>query len=444
MAVQIPFDIDKHDLVSDVESSWFVLNTNIPVKYHLLSDDEHAVVSRRLLGSEDCDNFGNRESRNSKHIRRLPVYRSSRGRVNLVDQNFCVLAFPEKPSRPLFRIEVESEERKRLWLEYTHVEIKVITPDGKEYIFFDGSAKPLKLLPVWFISCKNNRAFFNRGCNFGYHRASARRLATGALPRSSAMSQVARAMGLEFIREEDRRGQDVTAVLERLAEIEREEIEVQLSVLLDIIARPKEPVTGKEFSFLTDNPSVIVPHFDKIIDGLENVVPLVGRDYDENSRRMAVFVGLIHVAPIDLFIENGDRIIDLFEKTDRSSRFWWQRQLIVRLAFIGPESLPIILQTENLRYRDKFLALCRVGASGRSISEPVLLEMWEDILSRTGTGTRIQPITIAMKRIGIPVPTVPEDHVHKKRIVEAKERFRDITPQSPNEMCDMNWHRRRR
>jgi len=450
MNVQIPFDINENDLVLYSDSSWFVLNTDIPITYHMAGDDELFMESRRLIERKDCNHIRNINKRSRDKVRIVNfktylggVYRYYKN-SNITDSNFCVLIYKEKSQRPLFEIKVETDERTHWWLNYNYMEIEVIAPDGERYIFSGGSARPVKLFPTWRVSCRKNRKTFIGSCEVFFHRSTSRSLSTGVRPHSSTMAHVARAMGLELVRQQDRRAQDVSSMLKQLTAIEREEVKVQFAALMDIIAHPQQPVADMDFSFLVNNGDFIGKNFDIIITGLEDVLPDVGPDEDEAFRRMALFVDMIHSAPTDTFEKYGDRIVALYDKVDIPNRYLWDRRLITKLGFIGPEALPVILGASPLSDKEKFLALCRVGASGRSISEPVLLEMWEDIMSRTGTGTRIQPITIAMKRIGIPVPTVPEDHVHKKRIVEAKERFSDITPQSPTEMCDMNWHRRRR
>jgi len=211
--IDIPFDFEQHDLKINTNNSWLILNTNLPISYHPSDNDIYQNISRRLMQKNNCDEFKNTNSLRDKNIITESIRQPVGGFVG-IDKAYCVLFFPEDPNRPIFEIEVETERRMHWWFGYTRVEILVISPDGSRHVFAGGSAEPVRLFPRWYLSCRRNYAFFIRGCEFDFSRSASRPLATGVGPHSSAMAQVARAMGLDFVKARDRRARDASGSTE--------------------------------------------------------------------------------------------------------------------------------------------------------------------------------------------------------------------------------------
>ena len=223
-------------------------------------------------------------------------------------------------------------------------------------------------------------------------------------------------------------------VLDRIAALEDATLARQLAELDALIADPVAQSKHMQTKAITSHPEVFASRADAIMSGLERAVSAASADNRFMAARTSgrLLAGLIADLPRERFIAFGPRILSLYARAQEKHWLWEVDSLGRRLGNLGPDALPYLINKQDLPLKGwEIEGLCRVGTVGREVAEPALLNAWKG--SGRISRDRLAEMFIAMRRIGISPPPMPEGD--RARLADLETKWADISPQSPPRVC---------
>lgn len=238
---------------------------------------------------------------------------------------------------------------------------------------------------------------------------------------------------------------DPTLVLAKMATVENETLARQLANIDAMIADPVAKVQGWQVGVVVNRAEALASRADAIMDGLERAAAVGGKDFHRARESGLILARLLASLPQDRFVAFDRRILALYEQADDKHWLWESERLLRRIGDLGAGALPYLV---NSRASPPSLngarieGLCRVGAVGRSVAEPVLAALWAQSRSGGGDTDIREAIFVAMRRIGGSLPPLSEDKYNQ--LARLQTEWADISPRSPSRVCAIHAERQAR
>jgi len=464
--VGIPFDPDTQALVFESNANdggGFVENYRLPVVYSRDNNVPDGFLSTRMITQAECV-----EVRESPRLSAAGVYASGffdgdDVASRKMESRFCDLSMPERPTLPQVTVVRHEQANHYGTLPITQTTTTVTAPTGQRVQLLGGFAAPLSWFPMPIVGCWPSSGGLEWQCGAAFWRTGFTPIVSGTGRFGRDSLTLARALGLKPVSIAYRQGGNVKLVRAKIAEIEAMTLARQLAAVDQMIADPIANVKHWQTEAIIGHPGVLAARANDIMIGLEGAAAVEG-----NGRRKArdsglILADLIAHLPHDRLVTYGPRLLRLYhakfqpDADDESHWLWEAQQLVRRLGDLGPAALLVAV---NPRANEAGIeAMCRIGASGRQQSGPVLLNWWRklDRFDRNKRGA----VFVALRRVGItPPPIVESDEERSLReranaaigragkhqaslMDELMKEWGDISPASPPRVCSPNELRAR-
>ncbi len=434
--VAIPFDPARQSLVFDNGESgaWLTEHYGMPVTYAANNNFPEGYLSHRIVDEATCDKIRQAPAMRAAFVHTSGFHDGDSIRTWRLVKRFCALSMPERPELPMVRVSRQEEKYHQGSMPVRRYTTTVTSPDGRHFQLLAGSVYPLTWWPMPVMGCMLNSASPSWDCAAGF-----RRVRITLVPGSV----LTRALGLEKVDPSNRRGADPAPVLAKAAAMEDAVLERQLANIDAIIEDPAR-TRDWQTDVIRNRPDALESRAEAIMKGLERAAALAGNDRYVAGGNGRTLIHLVANLSKDRFVEFGPRILAIYAAAGERHWLWETTSLLGRLGDLGPAALPYLVDPKRNSRVFRFATiegLCRVGAAGRSLSEPKLIAMWTNTRDRPNRDT-LAAIYVAMRRIGIAPPPLAEDKYNRLAVLQGE--WADISPQSPSRVCAVGAERRAR
>lgn len=456
--VEIPFNPNRHALVFNGEDdygSWYTQNYALPVAFSRNTNYPEGYRSSRLMPSDLCATVREYSALKAAQIYTFGVSDGDDIGSRKFETRFCNLNMPERPRLPIVSVVRKEQAGFEGALPFTRSTTTVTMPDGKIFTLFGGVAGPLSWLPMPIVGCGFDTGGPDWNCGAGFWRNGFTPIVSGNTRYRRDEVVLADALGLKRVELGDRRGGDQTLVLARMAEVEGATLKRQLAQIDKMVADPLADADW-QVGVVESTGSALLARAEPIMSGIERAAtyqtPLEHAKARNNGR---VLAKLLANLPRDRFVAFGPRILALYRdnvdppptlNSKASSRIeshwlWESEELLRRIGDLGPDALFVATDRRALAPSVNSAgieAICRIGAAGKGAA-PVLLDMWE---KHDGSDRDEQrALFVAMRRIGINPPPIPESKDERQRRAPTNGLFGGLVkrPLSPMDMLLKDW-----
>lgn len=441
--ITIPFDPAVHSLaVDDHSGEWLTQNTDLPVAYAANSNFPEGYLSYRVADKAVCDRVRSVRALRAAAINSLGFHNEGVTTAQRFETRFCQLSMPERPTLSLARVSLATENTRVGWLPVRRSTTTVTMPDGKQFHLLGGDAFPLRWLPIPMFGCGVISTRADGKCNASFLRERYWPIVSGEMEYNRDKVVLARALGLNLVTAEDRKGGDPTLVVEKIASVEQAAVKQELAVLDILAANPAEKIQGFEIDDIIHRPDALASRADAIMAALERSATMADRNSATDNG--AILARLLASLPRDHFNEFGPRILALYHHADDKHWLWSVAALLGRLGDLGPDALPYLRRAQALALSPDSAViegLCRIGPPARAVAEPMLVDFWSKV--RDGRERDLPAaIYVAMRRIGGSDRLLVEGRPSQLSLLQS--RWPGISPRSPSRVCNIPAERRAR
>jgi hypothetical protein len=428
--VAVPFDANAQSLVftgGGDGGGWFTQNYDLPVAYTSNDNYPEGYRSTRMMPNAVCSKVRENKALSAAQVHSFGFHDGDAIQDRKMEARFCDLGMPERPSLPIVTVSTVEEKISEGLLPVTRVARTVTTPDGRRFTLLGGIAAPLKWFPMPAMGCGLNSGAASWNCDAGFLRDSFTPIVPGATRYSRDMLVLAEALGLKRMAIADRKGGDATLVLAKLAQVEADTLTRQLAALDQMIADPLAKNPQWDLGVVRNRPEALLSRADAIMAGLENAASVSGSERWKARESGRILAGLVAGLPRERFVRYGPRTLALYranfepvaregDRKAESHWLWETESLLRRLGNLGPEALFVATDRRasvpNVNGAG-VEAMCRVGAAGRAVAGPVLLDMWRGLEANDRDGRAA--LFVAMRRVGVAVPPIVESEKDRAR-----------------------------
>lgn len=427
--VTFPFDATRQALnfTNDRETgAWLTQIYGLPVAYSTDTSVPEGYRSYRMMDVAFCS-----------RLQEMPgLFAASVQAFKISQSRFCSLSMPERPELPLVQVTRKEEEVSEWGLPVTRATTTIAPPGGASFkLLWDGVAAPLSWMPKPIVGCWLNSAHASWDCTAEFKRDKPVPIASGETQYRHDLMGLARALGMEPIAIESRKGADAEVTMAKLTTLMNETLTRQLANVDAMVQDPVESARDRKVDAVIANSDALASRADAIMEALERGVAVAGTDPYKARDSGRVLATLVASLPREKFVSFGPRLLALYSKTDDKSWLWDAGSLLRRLGDLGTEALPYLVSDRALSPSVDMAGvegLCRIGSAGRSVAEPVLASIWTRLFDRASWNDRAS-IFVAMRRIGIS-PSLPPQ-AKQADLARLQSDWADISPQSPPRVC---------
>ncbi|MFT4159823.1 hypothetical protein [Shinella sp.] len=445
-SIAIPFDPVDHALafVNGDAGPWLTQNYALPVAYSVIPNLAEGYLSHRMMDAAICSRVRETPALRAALINVFGFHDGDAISSRRMETRFCDLSTPERPELPLVQVFQKAEKLLDGSLPITRVTKTVTMPDGRQFQLLGGVAAPLRWIPMPVIGCGLDSAQSSWGCGVQFSRKRFMPIVSGNTRYLRDEVVLARALGLQSVAIEDRKGGDPTLVLAKMASVEDETLARQLANIDAVIADPFAKTGDFQIDLVVNQAEALTSRADMIMVELERLAAVSGNDFSRAQESGLVLARLLASLPRNKFVGFGQRILALYERVDDKHWIWRAEPLLGRLGELGTGALPYLINARSLPpslNAARIEGLCRVGLAGRSVAEPALVTLWSR--SRDGAERDIrEAIFVAMRRIGGAMPLLVE--AEPGQIASLQSRWVDVSPRSPSRVCAIRAERQAR
>jgi hypothetical protein len=445
-SVTTDFDTGRQALVFDQDGSgaWLTQNFALPVAYTVNANFPKGFLSHRMMESAVCAKVRQNPTLNASFVHAFGFHDGEGMSGRRMEKRFCALSMPEKPDVALVRVSRQETKTREGTLPLTRVTTTIQMPDARRFELLGGVAAPLSWWPMPMMGCGLNSGAPSWDCTAGFWRNGFTPVVPGLTRYNRDMTALARTLGLRPVTVDERVGADPGLVLRKIADIEQATLARQLASIDAMIADPLAKLIDWQVGVVANSPEALSSRADAMMTGVERAAAVEGRDRSKAREGGCILARLLAQLPPERIIEFGPRLLALFTRADETHWLWEAEPLIRRIGDLGPDALPHLvnprasLPSVNAAGVE---GLCRVGAPGREVAGPVLAGMWT-ASERAFDHTRRTALFVAMRRMGVTPPPVPEEM--RKRVTDLEEEWADISPESPPRVCAVYAERQAR
>jgi hypothetical protein len=430
-SIRVPFDPLRQALVFETRGEGsYTYTYNLPVVYGVARERPEGFISTRMIDREICKTVGLNRSMRDASISTFGFHDEDSAGISRMEGRFCTLNMPERPLLPMVRVSQQEEKTSTYGLHMTRNLTTITTPEGKKFELQGGFSAPLKWFPMPVMGCGLNSGGPSWDCDAGFLRDGFTPIVPGLGKFGRDSANLAASLGLKRVAIADRIGADPSLVLEKIAEFERNTLAHQLAKVDAMVADPLTRFEHHDVNLIINRSEALASRAEAIMSGLERAVALGGTNPDRTKATGITLAQLLTSLPRAQFVSFRTRILALYAANPDKKHWLWEWPLLVYVGELGVEALPILRDALQVPRRDKshlIQGLCRVGASGRTVAEPILLDLWA---SATDDHSAKQLLYVALRRIGIPLP--PKSSAPEAALVAE---WADISPSSPSRVC---------
>lgn len=424
--------------------AWLTQNYALPVSYSMNANVPEGYLAHRMIASSVCAKVRENPASQAAFVHTFGFHDDAPIAAGKMETRFCLLSMPEKPDLPLVRISRQEAKETVSTLPVTLVKTTISMPAGPSFQILGGFAAPLSWIPRPVMGCGLNSGAPSWNCGAGFSRDSFTPIASGHTRYRREAEALARALGLEPVAIEERRGGDPSLVLAKIATVEDARLARQLANIDAMILDPIAKITDWQTGVVASRPDVLSSRADAIMTGIERAAAVTGGDRYKAKDSGQILTQLLASLSRSGFVSFGPRILAVYAKADDEHWLWSADPLLRHLGEIGTDALPILTNPRVLRSPNGagIEGLCRVGEAGRAASESALIAMWSK--SRDGLDhDRRAAMFVAMRRIGITPPPLTDDKSNQLAMLETE--WADVSSRSPSRVCatQAEWQARR-
>jgi hypothetical protein len=221
--VAIEFDPALQALVfgGETTNGNFATTYGLPVQYEVNSNHPEGFVSSRVVDKAVCELLRKPSLERQTDAYEHGIFDDSGGVQSDLDERFCNVSMPEKPSLPMVRVVRQSEDTNAWFLPVEKVTTTVTLPDGRQYQLVEGYASPLPWIPMPLAGCTLISARASWECGAQFLRANSISIVSSPNEHNSGDAILARALGLKPVTAAERKASDPAPILARLAAFEK-------------------------------------------------------------------------------------------------------------------------------------------------------------------------------------------------------------------------------
>jgi hypothetical protein len=445
-AVSMPFDPERQSLAFSSErggdggGAWLTQNGGLPVSYAENREFPEGYLSVRMVEKSICDKVRSAPALRAAFVHAFGVQDGDQIGQRKLEERFCSLSMPERPELPLLKVHRTQEKVTEGNLPVHRLTTTIADGLGKEVRLLGGTAAPLKWFPLPYAGCFLNSGVPSWDCSAGFMRNGFTPVVSGDTKYRRDEAVLARALGLQPVAPADRKGGDPSNILQKLEEVEENTLKRQLANVDAMAANPLAKVTDWKIDVVANRKDALLSRADAIMAGIERAHGAVGKDRDAARESGRILCRLLASLPPREFADFSPRILPLYAAAEDDHWLWECEQVIRRMAELGRDALLYLAKPQALSPKVNgagIEALCRMGVDARQVAEPVLLAKWQDTHAYDLDG-----LFVAMRRLDIDPPALTGDN--QKRDQRLREEWKDISPQSPPQVCNVPTERQLR